>query len=123
MAVCGAATSTLPRRRCCLQAYHVFMARMLFLLIGLALIGLGVYWRWIEPAAAAKAVVTDLDTAVRMVRDCQGRIPVRDSSLPSFALVYGPRSNPAASNRSTPMWPRRHCSASVSASCSTCSQV
>lgn len=72
-------------------AYHRPMARMLFLLIGLALIGLGVHWRWLEPTAAAKPVVTDLATAVRRVRDGEGRIPVRIDHAPDFIRVYRTR--------------------------------
>lgn len=64
------------------------MVRMIFLLIGLALIGLGIYWRWFEPTAAERPVVTELATAVRMVRDGEGRIPVRIQAPPAFVPVH-----------------------------------
>src|SRR5690606_20589322 len=78
-------------RRACRSspsAYHRDMARLIFLLIGLALVGLGIYWRWFEPTAAEKPVVTRLEIAVRMVRDGEGRVPVRIDAPPAFVQVH-----------------------------------
>lgn len=74
-----------------IPAYHRPMARLLLLIVGLALVGLGAYWRWFEPRAATRPVVTDLATAVRMVREGDGRIPVRIDAAPDFVRVHRTR--------------------------------
>jgi len=65
------------------------MTRVLFLLIGLALVGPGAYWRWFEPSAAGMALSTDLESVVQRVLDGEDRLPVRlERAVPGPSMAW-----------------------------------